>query len=151
MHTPVKRKLEHESGSVISTLNISTLQSNKLFCFAGRSLETIKILLNAGASVNLKDDAGNSSLSIAIELSRRYKGVSPVLLLLLENGANPNAEQPGEDSPLMMAVEIVNLSVSEVLIQAGANVNHIGKSGQTALHKCISAKGQYVLMFTQYL
>lgn len=67
--------------------------------FASRvgDVESVRILLDAGANVNDTADEGLNALGFAT-----VRGHVPVALLLLERGANPNAADPGY-SPLHWA------------------------------------------------
>lgn len=59
---------------------------------------------------------------------------------MLEKGANPNCTDPGRDSPLILAIKknIENVVLS--LLNAGADVSHIGEDGVTVLEVCINRK-----------
>ena len=60
------------------------------------------------------------------------KAVSDLLL----RGANPNIFPEGQDSPLVVAVEHGHPDIVDILIKAGAKINHIGKMGDAAIHVC---------------
>ncbi|CAC5391831.1 unnamed protein product [Mytilus coruscus] len=60
------------------------------------------------------------------------KAVSDLLL----RGANPNIFPEGQDSPLVVAVEHGHPDIVDILIKAGAEINHIGKMGDAAIHVC---------------
>lgn len=57
---------------------------------------------------------------------------------LLKNGANPNVCSDGSNSALLEAISFPSFKVANVLIDAKANVNHIGKDGNTVLHALFS-------------
>lgn len=98
-------------------------------------LEIAKILIEAGADVNADDGHGATAL---------YNSAadSPgVALLLLQHGARVNTrtrtyiDDPGGMSPLHRAVPAPeNLAA---LIQAGADLNAVDGSGDTALHLAV--------------
>lgn len=52
----------------------------------------------------------------------------------LQFGADPNLEEDGRDSTLMHAIKLEDHRLVKALIEAGANVNHIGEQNLTALH-----------------
>lgn len=54
--------------------------------------------------------------------------------LLLEFGADPNLEKSGKDSCLMLAVHHGDPTMVKTLLEAHADINHIGNKGYTALH-----------------
>jgi uncharacterized protein len=104
--------------------------------FAARvnDLESVRILLNAGASVNQVTNYGWSPLLIATE-NRYYQLGS----FLLDHGADPNVVTKGAWSPLYIAVDNRNIEGGDYplrkpdmdhldfikkLIEKGANVNH---------------------------
>jgi ankyrin repeat protein len=61
--------------------------------------------------------------------------------ILLEAAADPNATSSNGSTPLMVACQSAFPEVVEALISAGANVNAVGKEGQTALAQlCIARK-----------
>lgn len=54
--------------------------------------------------------------------------------ILLKFGANPNLEESGRDSTLVHAVRLQSHELVRALIEAGADVNHVGQMNLTALH-----------------
>lgn len=125
-------------------------------------VETIKLLLAAGADPNLSMNDGRSPLHYAavkchikvfvqlIEKGARIDGQSvrgstplhlasmrcpDVTRLLLEYGADPNVENVAGDTPLTLAVECFNAKNIKLLVDAGAIVDHKSSmDGGTALH-----------------
>lgn len=121
--------------------------------FSEKNIVTVKILLESGASIDLKNEYGINPLSLPFMSSRHKMNIKPLrlskrddttmkmLLTLLEKGACPNSHPDGEDSSLMLAVENCLPECVQLLIKSGAHSDHIGKDGKTALHKCFSATG----------
>ncbi|CAC5361483.1 unnamed protein product [Mytilus coruscus] len=119
-----------------------------------KTIETVKILLESGASINLKDGSGNIPLSLPLitrthisDFNKFYLHGSDfsrkrMISILLEKGACPNSQLDGEDSPLMLAVENSLTECVKQLLESGANPDHLGKEGKTALHKYFSATAQ---------
>ncbi|CAC5406547.1 unnamed protein product [Mytilus coruscus] len=68
--------------------------------------------------------------SIPLSLAKRRHFAS----LLLEHGADPNLEKSGVDSCLMHAVRYGDPLSVKTILEAGAETNHIGNNGYTALH-----------------
>lgn len=92
-------------------------------------LETAKLLLKAGARVDVTNDYGVTPLSLACADA----GAAMVETLLLA-GANPNTALPTGETPLMTATRARNLAAVTLLLGRGANVNaKEGSHGQTAL------------------
>ncbi|CAG2192463.1 unnamed protein product [Mytilus edulis] len=124
--------------------------------------DIVKVLLHAGANVNqicnvkTEHHAGNgreqqTEMSILAKLldnkqmsleKRRY-----FVSLLLEFGADPNLEKSGKDSCLMLAVHHGDPTMVKTLLEAHADINHIGNKGYTALHVFflnINKSGAYI-------
>ena len=92
---------------------------------ASRSIET---LINAGADVNIKDDADNIPLIKSI--SRRHEKCIP---LLLAAGADVNArDNSNGSSALMIAIMEGKNETFDQLMKAGADVNIVNNNGSSA-------------------
>jgi ankyrin repeat protein len=89
------------------------------FLFAARDgdLESAKMLLAAGASINDTDGVGASALMMAT----RHDHVD-LAMYLLEKGADPNVSEAGH-SALHLAVARRNLGLVKALLARGANPN----------------------------
>ncbi|CAC5402825.1 unnamed protein product [Mytilus coruscus] len=120
-------------------------QKRKKKC-KGSSRETVDILLNAAASVTLNDDNGKTPLFLLINSVEQCYGyvideqVAEMVSELIGKGADPNSTPFGEDSALILAVEYLLPNVVQILLESGANTDHIGKNGQNALHSCFRCK-----------
>ena len=91
-------------------------------------LDLVKVLLNAGADIELKDDDSSTPLHIAATFGR-----PEVARTLISAGADVHARDFSGGTPLHVSrmPEITN-----VLIQSGANVNARDEEGATPLHLC---------------
>ena len=122
-----------------------------------RSLKTIEILLDCGASVDLKNKAGDTALTLAAATEGNLDAVK----LLLEHGANIDTRNGAGDTALTLAAaadatlvewtdydwrrEIIhnailtarsikgNSVIIELLLNHGAIINLKNKAGETAL------------------
>ncbi|HTD39864.1 MAG TPA: ankyrin repeat domain-containing protein [Mucilaginibacter sp.] len=108
-----------------------------------KNYQSAKALLDLGANPNLQDHYwGKSPLMSAAGLGMGLgkAGSEPRFLqLLLKFGADPNAEENGPEkqgglkTPLMLACRTSDLSYVKILVDAGADINHVNKYGESAL------------------
>lgn len=98
------------------------------------NVELLRMLIAAGAKVNLRDQWGLSALSYAVHFP-------PNLRLLIEAGANVNTRDLHKNTTLMMSALAFEVPVESVrvLLEAGANVNLRNEDGETALSLLLSA------------
>ena len=97
-------------------------------------LETARLLLRAGATVNGANVFGITPLSLACT-----NGSAAMVDLLLGAGADPNADRLTGETPLMTAARTGILEVVEALLAHGADVNAAESSRmQTALMWAVS-------------
>ena len=105
------------------------------------SIETVKILISYGASVNMKDADGNTPLMYACHFSKTESSDENVLLLL-ENNANVNLQNNIGNTALMCSLKACNTTSSQesiymLLKNDKINVNLRNNSGWTALHYAV--------------
>ena len=93
--------------------------------------EIVKLLLENGADVHAKDNAGNNALIEASKYAR--ESTSEVLSLLVEHGAGVNEKNNYGETALMNAARWGLKENAAYLIDEGADVNAKTKSGETAL------------------
>uniref|UniRef100_A0A8B9J5T5 Ankyrin repeat domain 55 n=1 Tax=Astyanax mexicanus TaxID=7994 RepID=A0A8B9J5T5_ASTMX len=98
---------------------------------SGRQVDTVKLLLKMGASINTQDACGRTSLSLAT-----YLGWLEGCVCLLRNGAKQNIPDKNGRLPLHAATAEVDLRLMAVLLQQSAlcEINHQDNEGMTALH-----------------
>lgn len=117
----------------------------------GGHLETIKLLLDAGADVNNQDEGGQTPLVLASlrglegfwEMTKKQKFPQrpgrtasdwpKVVETLLKAGADPNVQSREGFSGLMMAAAQGQKDICELLVSGGADVNLKENKGATAL------------------
>lgn len=100
-------------------------------------LQIGKILIDAGANVNVDDGVG------ATPLYNCAAGESGLLLLLVQHSAQVNSttgiyiDGPGNKTPLHLAIHSIdNLAA---LIHEGASLDAVDTNGNTALHRAVQA------------
>ncbi|KAJ7988196.1 hypothetical protein DPEC_G00321100 [Dallia pectoralis] len=98
---------------------------------SGRQVDTVKLLLKMGASINTQDACGRTSLSLAT-----YLGWLEGCVCLLRNGAKQNIPDQNGRLPLHAATAENNLKLMTVLLQqsTACEINHQDNEGMTALH-----------------
>ena len=103
----------------------------KLACERGCE-ETVKLLIEAGADVNMSND-GTAALRCAAEV-----GSFTSMKLLLEAGADVNAATPRKCTVLMTAAAFQHDQCVKILIDSGADVNSIDTNNSTAMIQACS-------------
>lgn len=110
-----------------------------------------------GATLNLKDDSGQTPLHIAADAAVLY--THPVVTFFVEKGLDVNAKDENGLTPLMLSVlnsdtkemrpmassmDYVRnyrpFALTQFLLEKGAEVNAQDNNGQTALHKASQVK-----------
>lgn len=100
-------------------------------CIVRQALEredSIRTLLDSGASVNRCDGSGRTLLG-----SAAHSGNLDVVSLLLSRGADLEMEDARGHTPLTLAARQGHTKVVSCLIGRGADVNHTDRDGWTAL------------------
>ena len=86
----------------------------------GNQLAIVELLLSKGADVTARNAGGFTALHAAA-----YSGSVPIAKLLLEKGAVlDDADNRARVTPLMVAGEQDHVTVAELLIVQGADINH---------------------------
>uniref|UniRef100_A0A182JHQ4 Histone-lysine N-methyltransferase n=1 Tax=Anopheles atroparvus TaxID=41427 RepID=A0A182JHQ4_ANOAO len=83
-----------------------------------RHKETIQLLLEVGADVNICDKENNTSLHWAA-----MAGCSETMHLLVKNGCDPNVQNINGDTPLHLACRHENGTICILLLTMGASLN----------------------------
>lgn len=110
-------------------------------CLSGQE-DIVRVLLDAGSKVDRVCEWGQAPLRNAV-----VRGHIGVVRMLLAAGANPNlsypsasipAEErntvyPSMESPLMDAANLGRPEILELLVESGADVNHVSASGLNPL------------------
>ena len=101
----------------------------------GGASEIVKVLLNHGANINVRDASGWTPLMVA---SCECGAATPpdtrdAVKVLLDRGADPNLQNNQGRSALMIAAERGNSPAATMLLEHGANARLKDKRGATAL------------------
>jgi ankyrin repeat protein len=97
------------------------------------NLETGRLLVEAGANVNARTEAGDSALMVAA----RRAGATPVAAYLLSKGADAGASTLDGNTALHRAAMSGDLDMITLLLEQGANVNAQQKDGRTPLESAV--------------
>jgi ankyrin repeat protein len=105
--------------------------------------ELVALLLDRGVAVTVTDDRGQTALhQIAGMRLAPQDETRAMATLLLDRGADPNARNWDDVTPLHQAVRARNLAATELLLRRGADPNARDKiRGSTPLRRAVSATG----------
>jgi ankyrin repeat protein len=101
----------------------------------------VKLLLEKGADVNIRNDGGETPLHYATGC-----GNIEVMKVLLENGANVGEKGTGCRTPLQWAAGNGRIKEAKLLLAYGADINQKGTSGHTALNTAVAAQPEQIEM-----
>ena len=103
-----------------TALMISARNSNTF-----STIETIRLLIDANANVNLQKNNGSTALILASMYSNRDSTTATVQLLV-DSGANPNLQNNDGETALTLELERTTsnkIDTTKILLNAGANPN----------------------------
>ena len=133
---------DYNGGKAIAkTLEFNQLAALKLLLDSGakpnaglvnwsikKGKDYIKLMLDHGAKVNLKD--GNGETPLVCAAGGKDKSI---VKLLLKHGAKVNLQSKDGTTALMKATQSGNFAIVEMLLKAGANPTIRNDKGETAL------------------
>ncbi|ALG86601.1 ankyrin [Gordonia phthalatica] len=97
-----------------------------------RAVDAARVLIDAGADVNAKDDIQDSAYLYA-----GAEGYDAILRMTLDHGADLKSVNRYGGTALIPAAEHGFLSTVQMLIKAGVDVNHVNTPVWTALHEAV--------------
>ena len=111
---------------------------------SGGSVETLSLILNAGADIRATNNDGQTALMKAVALDHRYNPSArlPMIELLLNKGADINAKDKDGRTPLLHSVVqhmseaggiISHPEVVKLLLERGADIKASDARGNNAL------------------
>ncbi len=101
--------------------------------FGSPESKIVRLLLDHGANVNLRDKQGRTALFFAAQLGWTWS-----VEMLLKKGADVNLKDKGGKTPVMWAMGNRNLGAVELLIEKGARINEKDSAGRSPLMFAIS-------------
>ena len=128
--------LQHNPGIDINFQDLVTGQTALHAAFSGpnRGLESIRLLLELGADLNIKDRVGCSPIFSAVSSSSQQNCFRHTVDLLLQHNGNLHTNDALGNTLLHHAVKYGNLSAMEVLLEKGCDVNARTAHGASPLH-----------------
>lgn len=123
---------------------VSTRGATPLYIavLAGK-VSSVELLLDHGADVNIFEEGGGSPLLCAAQA-----GFGRIANMLVKRGAIIDVVDEIGTTPLVGAAssDSGNMEIFELLLGAGANVNHVNKHGVTALYMCLQNKHHFKIV-----
>lgn len=128
--------LQYNLNAILTDNNVTRYQELLFFRFIAREeIDNVKILLNSGVSIKAQLLNGFTVLHILAHI-----GNVKLLSFCLDFGLSPNIANNEYITPLMLAVALNHLSISQQLLIFDADINAQNIKGETPL-MIASAKG----------
>ncbi|MFM5931547.1 MAG: ankyrin repeat domain-containing protein [Novosphingobium sp.] len=122
---------------IVNARDITTGDSALHIVIKRRDLPWMRYLIDNQADVNIRNNAGNTPLWLAVNTA-----FTDGALELIAKGARINDPGPAGETALISAVHQKNLELSRALIAAGADPNKADNSGRSAVdYARLSMKG----------
>lgn len=102
-----------------------------MYAAARDHVEVLKLLINAGADMNIADNEGLSASSWGA-----WNGCGAAVRLLLDAGADSRSQERDGKMLLHRASESGSVEIAQVLLDLGANVLALDQEGKPPLHYC---------------
>ena len=111
----------------------NSLEQDTPLCIAcdGGWLDTVKLLIERGANVNIENGRHKTPLILATELIHPYD--SQMCMLLMNAGAQVNTITRNRNTVMLSASKFGNIDLIDSLVQAGAEINIHFNDGATPL------------------
>ena len=106
-------------------------------------LESVRVLLDLGANVNVRNDQGQAPLHQVLLHNynpESYFGCFGVAQLLVERGADVNARDEHDETPLHLAPYFLELKLVRMLLDHGADVYAENSQEQTPLLRVLESR-----------
>lgn len=119
------------------------------------SISLLQLILRLGGSPNCQDEQGQTPLTLLLTWCYDPDIRFTMTKMLLEAGANPNLYPPGSLTPLMTAVLLDDITLVDLLVTHGADVNTrfltdaplLVQNRATALSLCANYRQSEILTY----
>ncbi|KAH9057186.1 ankyrin repeat-containing domain protein [Lactarius vividus] len=129
-------KLLVERGADVNTQN--KRRATLLHIAASKlNLESVRVLLDLGASVDMKDSQGQTPLHKVLLSKHHRKDRVGIARLLIERGADVNARDENNEAPLHLASYFLELKSVRILLDHSANVDAADNRDPTPLRRVL--------------
>jgi ankyrin repeat protein len=142
LHLPVDMAYKHLSTNVLRFFLLNGFTSERIerdrlhvACFLEDAVR-VKTLIKDGAGVNALDGEGRTPLVIAIRMKNIY-----LIKLLLQSGARPGTNKPGDLSAIVAAVKEGNAEILDAILSSNRKID-LNDPKQNFLHLSITANNQ---------
>lgn len=125
--TKVTETLSQPGAVIVNARDISTGQTALHIVTERRDAVWIRFLTGKGANPNVRDKAGNTPLSIAVQL-----GFAEGAKDLIEAGARIDETNATGETPLIIAIHRRDNAMVQLLLEKGANPDRTDNSGRSA-------------------
>lgn len=105
--------------------------------------DMVRLLLEKGADINVKDYAGKTAFFYSIHKKVR----TPIFDMLLEKGAEYDITDNSGMTSLMQAVQSGNVEIAGLMIEKGVDINARKKDELTAIHIAASQGNKEMMNF----
>lgn len=136
-HEVVELLIEEGAKFDITNSKVCELVTGNLFDTAyetifnaiiGNNIEAVKLFLDQGSSIEIKDDDGDTPLLLAVS-----EGHLNIVRLLLDKGAYIEAKDNDGSTPLICSANAGYLSISKLLLENKGNIEAKDNGGFTPL------------------
>ena len=120
-----------------ANVNIKNSKGKTALFYTTNDYEIFNLLIENGADVESRNKQGKTlifDVLTSILYNEDWMQFKGALEYLLANDANLEAKDNRGSTPLHHAVNIANLEITKLMLDAGANRNAVDDDGNTALH-----------------
>ena len=129
-------------GSPVDTMDVSG-RTTALHAVDSHNCEALRIILHAGANPNPETPKGVFRSSPLIAAT--FGGLVEMVALLIQHGAEIDAYNPEGRTALQTAAKMRNFECAQILLQGGADLQHISTNGHSPLSMAIMHNSHAVL------